>query len=76
MDLVETTAQRILGACSCHEAYKSRGLTAPDCVWCDCSAELIEALRATRREALERAAEIARNCTVEQYCFPTPHKKK
>ena len=30
--------------------------------------------RATRREALERAAEIARNCTVEQYGFQTRMK--
>ena len=47
------TAQRILGACSCHEAYKSRGMTAPDCVWCDCSAELIEALNAAYAAGLD-----------------------
>ena len=62
------TAQRILGSCSCHEAYKSRGMTAPDCVWCDCSAELIEALNsayaaglaASGREAEIRGMERAR----------------
>ena len=31
-------------------------------------------VRATRREAWERAAEIARNCTVEQYGFQTRMK--
>ena len=67
------TAQRILGSCSCHEAYKSRGMTAPDCVWCDCSAELIEALHtayaaglaASGREAEIRGLETARDIALE-----------
>ena len=54
-DWAEKIAIDILGACSCHEAYASRGMIAPDCVWHDCSEELIAALRKARRIGLDAA---------------------
>ena len=46
-------ALAITGPCSCHEAYKSRGLTAPDCVFCDCAEGIADALAQARVDALE-----------------------
>jgi hypothetical protein len=47
---------RITGNCSCHEAYKSRGLLAPDCVYHDIGgeiADLIEEIESLREELRE-----------------------
>ena len=52
-------ALAITGPCSCHEAYKSRGLTAPDCVFCDCAEGIADALAQARVDALEEAAKVA-----------------
>lgn len=52
-------ATKITGPCSCHEAYKSRGLIAPDCAFHDMAREIAEALEETRCEALEKAARVA-----------------
>ena len=44
--------------CSCHEAYKGRNLTDPDCHWCDYGADVSRAtaalLRAVARLREER----------------------
>ena len=60
-DWAEKIAIDILGACSCHEAYTSRNMIAPDCVWHDCSEELIAALRKARREGMEAAITIVKD---------------
>ena len=52
------TATSITGPCSCHEAYTSRKLIAPDCIYHDFATEIAEALQATRAEALEEAAKV------------------
>jgi hypothetical protein len=46
-------ALRILGACSCHAAYKMRDLIAPDCVWHDCHEEMEEALEEAYQRGLK-----------------------
>jgi hypothetical protein len=51
-------ATRITGPCSCHEAYTSRKLIAPDCMFHDLAVEIAEALQAARAEALEEAATV------------------
>ena len=60
-------ALAITGPCSCHEAYKSRGLTAPDCVFCDCAEGIADALAQARVDALEEAA---KECESQSYPEP------
>ena len=50
------TATKITGPCTCHEAYKIRGLIAPDCVYHDIADDIAKALQAARAAALEEAA--------------------
>lgn len=40
-------AEKITGPCSCHEAYKSRGLIAPDCIYHDLVEDIAEAIAAS-----------------------------
>ena len=63
MDLADDEGHRIANA------YFEPGIRAVDL-----ARTIAAALRATRREALERAAETALNCTVEQYGFQTRMK--
>lgn len=56
----EETTKSILGDCSCGEIYKSRKLTAPDCVWCNYSDGVIEALTNAYNLAINDAAEAVR----------------
>lgn len=42
--------EKILGPCSCHEGYRSRGLIDPNCAWHDYSDDLIAVLAAKEKE--------------------------
>jgi|SoimicMinimDraft_4_1059732.scaffolds.fasta_scaffold1114289_1 hypothetical protein len=39
----------VLGDCTCDDAYKSRHLIAPDCIWCHAGQELFDALEGAYR---------------------------
>lgn len=45
MSRVDYLVEYILGPCRCHEAYKGRGLVAPDCGRCNDEDEARQALR-------------------------------
>lgn len=55
------TAEEILAhhheGCSCDEAYTSRGLTAPDCAWCNNVDGILEAMKEYAKNCLNLAAE-------------------
>lgn len=51
------TPKDILGDCTCHEAYKGRKLTDPNCVLCNFGQDLQEALDAERQHQAKLEAE-------------------
>jgi hypothetical protein len=52
MDHRRERAEALLGTCSCHEAYKSRGLVDHNCPWCNYAEDLLDYERAAEARVL------------------------
>ena len=57
--LIEITAEDIM-SCTCHEAYKSRGMAAPDCPLCNFGDDINDALNARSKKIAKLKAENTR----------------
>jgi hypothetical protein len=49
-------AEELLGPCSCHEAYTSRGLVDHNCLLCNYAEDLLDYERAAEARAWEKVA--------------------
>lgn len=66
----------ITGRCSCHEAYTSRGMIAPDCIFHDCADDIAAAILRAHNEAVEAADKAALDFAKNYRMAPSVKKQR